>query len=56
MPDFKLVSLQVKNELPDLLYIIVYDDIVTDEQRALGVLDWDTFMKVRILITEVLGA
>jgi len=38
--------LQVKNELPDLLYIIVYDDIVTEEQRALGVLDWDTFMKV----------
>ncbi|XP_063685060.1 long-chain-fatty-acid--CoA ligase ACSBG2-like isoform X4 [Bolinopsis microptera] len=44
--------LQVKQQLPSLLYVIVYDDVVTQEQKDQNVLDWDTFMKIGSDIPE----
>jgi len=44
--------LQVKQQLPSLLYVIVYDDEVTQEQKDQNVLDWDTFMKIGSDIPE----
>ena len=47
------LKFQVKQQLPNLLYVIVYDDVVSKEQMDQNVMDWATFIKIGSLISTI---